>query len=154
MTVQTGRPLGAAPPTPKGVLSFGLLGVAPFLACPLVGVVAVDARGVAAVFLAGYGALILSFLGGARWGLAVAHPAPDAKTVGLAMLPTLAGMALLTLTGFAPRLQLLGIALALAAVWVWDLRSAGLPGWYAGLRSILTAGAITGLCAGAAILVR
>ena len=154
MTVQTGRPLGAAPPTPRAVLTFGLLGLAPFLACPLAGVVAPDARGVAAAVLAGYGALILSFLGGARWGLAVAHPAPDARTVGLAMLPTLAGMALLTLTGFAPRLQLLGIAVALAAVWVWDLRGAGLPGWYASLRSILTAGALTGLCAGAAILAR
>ncbi len=152
MTVHTGRPLGAAPPIPRTVLAYGLAGVLPFLACPLSGVLWSDARGAAAVVLAAYGALILSFLGGARWGLEASKVAPRPKVVGLAMLPTLAGLALLTLTGVAPGMQLLGLAVALAAVWVWDLRGSGLPGWYARLRSILTLGAVVGLCAGAAVL--
>lgn len=152
MTVHTGRPLGAPPPIPRAVLAYGLAGVLPFLACPLTGVLWSDARGPAAVVLAAYGVLILSFLGGARWGLEGAKAAPSPKVVGLAMLPTLVGLALLTLTGVAPRMQLLGLAAALAAVWAWDIRGTGLPGWYGRLRSILTLGAVAGLCAGAAVL--
>jgi hypothetical protein len=151
MTVHTGRPLGSSPPIPRPVLAYGLAGVLPFLACPLSGVLWPDARGPAAVVLAAYGALILSLLGGARWGLEGSKVAPSPRVVGLAMLPTLVGLALLTLTGVAPRMQLLGLAAALAAVWAWDLRGAGLPGWYGRLRSILTLGAVVGLGAGAAI---
>ena len=152
MTVHTGRPLGAPPPIPRAVLAYGLAGVLPFLVCPLLGVLWPGARGPAVVVLAAYGALILSFLGGARWGLEGSTAAPSPKVVGLAMLPTLVGLALLTLTGVAPRMQLLGLAAALVAVWVWDLRGAGLPGWYGRLRSLLTLGAVAGLCAGAALL--
>jgi hypothetical protein len=152
MTLHTGRPLGSSPPIPRVVLAYGLAGLLPFLACPLSGVLWPDARGLAAVVLAAYGALILSFLGGARWGLEVSKAAPDPKVVGLAMVPTLVGLALITLTGFAPRPQLLGLAAALAAACVWDLRSSGLPGWYGLLRSTLTLGAVSGLCAGVAVL--
>jgi hypothetical protein len=152
MTVHIGRPLGAPAPIPGAVLLYGLAGVLPFLACPLAGVLWSDARGLAAVVLATYGALILSFLGGARWGLEGSRAAPSPKVVGVAMLPTLVGLALLTLTGVAPGMQLLGLAAALVAVWVWDLRGSGLPGWYGRLRSILTQGAVVGLCAGAAVL--
>jgi hypothetical protein len=149
VTVHTGLPLGAPPPIPPVVLTWGFLGVLPFLTCPLAG-----ARDPAAVVLAGYGAFILSFLGGARWGLADAREAPSPRVVCLAMLPTMGGLALLKLTGVAPGLQLFGLATALAAVWAWEVWSGGLPGWYAQLRSILTAGAgaATGLCAGPAIL--
>jgi hypothetical protein len=152
MTVHTGRPLGASPPIPRVVLAYGLAGALPFLACPLSGVLWPHTRGPAAVVLAAYGALILSFLGGARWSLEVSKAAPGPKVVGLAMLPTLAGLALMTLTGVAPRLQMLGLAAALTAACVWDLRASGLPGWYGQLRSILTLGAVAGLCAGAAVL--
>jgi hypothetical protein len=152
MTVHNGRPLGSSPQIPRPVLAYGLAGTIPFLACPLVGVLWPDARGPAALLLAAYGALILSVLGGARWALEAARAAPSPRVVGLAMLPTLVGIALLTLTGVAPRLQFLGLAAALAGVCVWDVRSGGLPGWYAQLRSILTAGAVAGLCAGVAVL--
>ena len=75
---------------PRIVLAYGLLGLIPFLAPPLL-TVAVPAHGGALALVAlAYGALILSFLGGARWGLAVATPAPGLLTVSFAMLPTLA----------------------------------------------------------------
>ncbi len=150
--LQDGRPLTAAAPVPRVVFIYGLLGVLPFLACPLAGVVAPAARGPAAVLLAGYAALILSFLGGARWGLAIGQSAPSPRTVGAAMLPTLVGLALLTLTGVAPSLQFLGLAVALVGVCTWDLMSGGLPEWYPRLRAILTACAVAGLGAGAAVL--
>jgi hypothetical protein len=134
---------------PGIVLTYGLLGLIPFLAPSLVGLVLPEHEDLAASVLAMYGALILSFLGGARWGMAIGRPAPDAGVVSLAMLPTLAGLALL----LAPNaVRLPGQAAALALHWVWDIRSPGLPVWYPGLRSLLTAGAVLGLLAGAATL--
>jgi hypothetical protein len=67
----------------------------------------------------------------------------------LAMLPTLVGLALL-LTPDVVRLP--GLAAALALHWLWDVRSPGLPAWYPRLRSLLTAGAVLGLVAGAVLL--
>lgn len=152
MTGHTGRPLGSPPPIPRAVLAYGVGGVLPFLVCPVAGALWPDARGPAAVVLAAYGALILSFLGGARWGVEIAKVAPDSKVIGWSMLPTLVALALMTLTGLAPGRQLLGLAAALATVWVWDLFGSGMPGWYGQLRTILTPGAVAGLCAGAAVL--
>jgi uncharacterized membrane protein len=137
---------------PRVVLAYGLAGVLPFVACPLVGVLLPDARGMASAALAAYGALILSFLGGARWAFAVSQTQPDPKAVGLAMLPTLTGVALVTSTWISPSLRFLGLALALGAVWRWDVRGSDLPGWYGRLRSVLTLGAGAGLCAGALVL--
>jgi hypothetical protein len=133
--------------TPAVVMSYGLLGLVPFLAPPVIPVVAPTLAGFASQVLALYGALILSFLGGARWGLAVTDPAPSVRIVSLAMLPTLIGLGLLLVP--IGKVRLLGLAAALGVHWVWDIRCAGVPGWYPGLRTILTAGAIAGLLAGA-----
>ena len=78
------------PPIPGMVLIYGVLGLIPFLAPPLIGLVLPGYRKSAASVLALYGALILSFLGGARWGLAIGRPEPDAGVVTSAMIPTLA----------------------------------------------------------------
>ena len=131
--------------TPRLVLVYGLLGLIPFLAPPLVGAALPASKDLAATVLALYGALILSFLGGARWGLTVGRAAPDPRVVSLSMLPTLAGLALL----LAPNeVRLPGLAAALALVWFWDVRDPDLPVWYPVLRSLLTAGAVIGLLSG------
>ncbi len=134
---------------PPVVLIYGVLGWIPFLAPPLAGWLLPDLGPLALEVLSLYGALILSFLGGARWGFAVAAPEPSPRTVSLAMLPTLAGLVLLLLPA-APRL--LGLSLALAVHWLWDISGTGLPPWYGRLRTILTAGAVAGLLAGTAVL--
>jgi hypothetical protein len=113
-------------------------------------IVAPGWRDFAAQVLVLYGALILSFLGGARWGLAVAGLNPSAWVVSLAMLPTLVALTLLLLP--SDRLRLLGLAFALALNWVWDVLSDRMPDWYPTLRTILTAGAVIGLVAGAVTL--
>ena len=145
----TGRSRRAIPPV---VMIYGVLGLAPFLAPPLVGLLAPDLSRLAATGLALYGGLILSFLGGARWGIAVAEDQPRAATVTLAMIPTLVGLALLLLPPAAQTAKLVGLAAALTVHLVWDLRSLGLPSWYASLRTLLTAGAVVGLVAGAVLL--
>jgi hypothetical protein len=134
---------------PRVVLTYGLLGLIPFLVPPLAGLFWPGYRAWAASLLALYGALILSFLGGARWGMAVGEPHPDAKIVSLSMLPTVAGFALLVTPDLV---RLPGLAAALALHWLWDIRSSGLPVWYPTLRSLLTAGAVLGLVAGAVLL--
>ncbi len=135
---------------PVAVLIYGVLGVIPFLAPAAVGAVFPGVRTAAGGVLAAYGALILSFLGGARWGLAVGRPTPPVGVVSLAMLPTLVGLGLLAGTSGAVRL--FGLAVALAVHWVWDVRAADVPAWYPRLRTLLTVGAVVGLVAGGVLL--
>lgn len=136
---------------PRVVHGYGLAGVGLFLLPPVVSLVWPSLTDPAALFAAAYGALILSFLGGARWGFEVTRTRPRHLVVALAMLPTLAGLALLLLPPGLRSLQLAGIALLLGVHYLWDLRAAGLPQWYPRLRSPLTAGAIFGLVFEAAL---
>ena len=142
------EPVTRCPPV---VLAYGLAGLIPFWAAPAV-MLALPAWALAAaVAQAAYAALILSFLGGARWGMAVKDGPPDAVTMGLAMTPTLAGLALLLFLHGTPNLQLIALAAALTLAWMWDLRAADAPGWFARLRGLLTLGAVASLCLGSAL---
>lgn len=138
--------------TPRAVLVYGLLGLSGFLLPPLVGVLAPAWRELAADLLAAYAALILSFLGGARWGLAVSRAAPSAVTVSLAMLPTLFALAMLTIPAGQREIQFAGLAGGLALQWLWDVRAPGLPEWYPRLRTLLSGGALAGLAAALTVL--
>jgi hypothetical protein len=133
-------------PIPRPVLIYGLLGLIPFLAPAAVAGLRPAWAGPALGIEAAYAALIISFLGGARWGLAIGRPAPGLGTTSLSMLPTLAALALLSLPGPRRYVQLVGLATVLVLQWVWDLRaSASAPPWFARLRTLLTVGAVCGL---------
>ncbi len=90
-----------------------------------------------------YAAVILSFLGGIEWGLALREEAGNEKTraiaLGLSAVPSLAAWAVLWLP--SPRWQV-GTALAIfVAVWAADqwLSSRGLlPSWFVDLRTAIT----------------
>ena len=138
-------------PIPRSVLVWGILGLVPFLLPPLLALATpahADLLGLVALV---YAALILSFLGGARWGQAVAQPAPQATVIALAMLPTLAGFALLLATSLDRSAQLTAMAALLSLQFVWDAASPALPGWYTRLRLLLTVGAVAGLMAMAVV---
>jgi hypothetical protein len=77
---------------PPVVALFGWLGLIPFLGLPIIWCAIAAVSGLAGTVPIAYGALILSFLGGARWGLAVAHRGPRALKISLAMLPTLVAL--------------------------------------------------------------
>lgn len=132
-------------------LIYGVLGLIPFLAPPMVGAICPGLRDVSAAIQAIYAALILSFLGGTRWSLAAISTRSGPGVVTLTMLPTLAGLALLLLPTQARALQLSGLGLALAAQGVWDTRAQGMPEWYPGLRSRLTLAAMASLMFGALV---
>lgn len=91
--------------------------------------------------LAAYGAIILSFLGGIRWGLATAARQRSAGQYGLAVLPSLAGWCALALP-LVPRLAVLGgVILALGPVDSQPVTAGLAPAWFGRLRLILSAGA-------------
>lgn len=120
------------------------LGAVPFLAMAAAHVVtpAVAAAhlGGDAAFI-GYGAVILSFMGGVRWGAALAPSAQPlaAQTMIVSVAPSLAGwLALLIDRPWSLLLLLAGFA----AQGVWDVagaRNGALPGWFGKLRMVISA---------------
>lgn len=140
---------GRTDPAPPAVLAFGLLGIIPFWALLGSSLLAPNWAGVAAAVEAAYAALILSFLGGARWGLVVRDASPNPVVVGLAMTPTLVGLAVVVFSHGEMRVQLLALAAALTLSWAWDFSAKDLPTWYGRFRTVLTLGAVGGLCVGA-----
>jgi hypothetical protein len=88
----------------------------------------------------GYGAVILSFMGGVRWGAAMQlSKGLDAERMILSVAPSLAGwLALLIAQPWSMILLLAGFVMQ----GIWDVRSArnrSLPGWFGNLRLTITA---------------
>ena len=147
----SGDPSGGVGPIPRPVLAWGLAGLIPFLGLPMLSLAAPELSPGCDRALGLYAAVILSFLGGARWGREVASAAPDPRLIAFSMAPSVAAWGLALLPPGHAGLQLAGLAGALVLHLLWDLRSQGLPGWYPRLRLILTAGAVAGLAAGALV---
>ncbi len=137
------------PPAP---LLLGLSGLIPFWGLAI-GLLLRGAFGlqpaVLDAALATYAAVIVSFLGGMRWGLAV-HASDAGANYLVAVLPSLVAWALLA----APepwRLVGLGItALALGPIDLGLVRSGMAPAWFGRLRIVLSTGAGVALLLGAA----
>jgi len=88
----------------------------------------------------GYGAVILSFMGGVRWGAALQLPSGSgAEPMILSVAPSLAGwLALLIPQPWSLLLLLTGFGLQ----GIWDVlstRNGSLPGWFGRLRLTITA---------------
>lgn len=137
---------------PPAALLLGLGGLIPFIAC---------AASVAADWplpliddparaLLGYAAVILSFLGGVRWGFALrmADAGLQARAFALSVGPSIAAW----LTLLAPTLMGLAAMPALfLMLGVADMRMTdiGAPIWYRRLRLLLTAIVVVALLAAA-----
>ncbi len=96
-----------------------------------------------------YGAIILSFLGGIRWGTAIgpydAHR--QARELATSVLGSLAGLAAVFLPPI-PALTLLVAGFLMQGLWdVTSVEAGRLPTWFGKLRMILTAGAVVSLIA-------
>ncbi len=138
---------------PALAILLGVAGLIPFLAC---GLFAVSVAGPLAntwlLALIFYGAVVLSFLGGVHWGLALAAPEPDPTLgdaarhdrlrFGLGVLPSLIGWAaLLSTVLIAPELALAVLIAGFCAAVVTETRLARselLPGGYLWLRWALS----------------
>lgn len=129
---------------PSVPLWLGLTGLIPFGATALASAfLDGDLHHQASLALLAYGAVILSFLGGVRWGAAlhdataVAQPGPLTWSV----VPSLVAWAALLLGG---SLGLLILAAGLVGQYVLDRLATQrqlLPAWYGRLRLLLTCGA-------------
>ena len=130
---------------------YGGLGLIPFFAGAVAAVAFAELyRSFAQLELLAYGALILSFLGGGRWGLEIGRRPVRAGPIGLSMLPTVVGFLLLIAMSVSNAWRLVGMSAAFVAQWAWDVRSADTPAWYPPLRHLLTAGAVGCMLVGAA----
>ncbi|MBX2835449.1 MAG: DUF3429 domain-containing protein [Gammaproteobacteria bacterium] len=133
---------------PKVPLTLGLLGLLPFLASSLISLFSIDPyQHYAAQSLAVYGAVILSFLGGASWGARLNVKARVGDWAGMtwAIVPSLIAWISLLL----PPVMCLAVLVAgFALQYFLDVDSVNskvFPRWYARLRVILTAGVIVTL---------
>jgi hypothetical protein len=91
-----------------------------------------------------YGAIILSFLGGIRWGVALGpyDTARQSRDFAASVLGALAGLAAVFLPP-VPALALLIAGFLSQALWDVTSAEAGrLPGWFGRLRMLLTSGAV------------
>ena len=130
---------------------YGGLGLIPFFGGAAAAVLLPGLpRIVAQLELIAYGALILSFLGGGRWGLEIGRRPVRTVVISASMLPTIAAFLILIAMGVPNPWRLIGLSIAFVAQWAWDVRSKDTPPWYPPLRHLLTLGAVGCMLVGAA----
>lgn len=145
----TDRPIAES--IPASALALGLAGILPFAAGALSMWVPLPLLTPETGLRLGivYGAIILSFLGGIRWGAALGpyDHARQGLVFAVSVLGSLAGLAAVFLPA-VPALALLIAGFLLQALWDVTSAEAGrLPGWFGRLRMILTGGAVISLVA-------
>ncbi|MEO1776520.1 MAG: DUF3429 domain-containing protein [Pseudomonadota bacterium] len=145
------------PGVPAPAAWLGLSGLLPFAALAIASASLSGQIGdLAAAALAGYGAVILSFMGGCRWGFAAAGlgegSAEDAIAwwrYAVSVLPALyAWPVMLMIDPWRPALLALGFVALLAAD-IGLTRTGGAPAWWTALRWPLSLGAAGALLLGA-----
>ena len=138
---------------PRPALILGLAGLIPFFGLSAASALRVQTPyGSASLWLAAYGAIILSFMGGAQWGLAVARPVRKGawRAYAVSTLPALVAWPALFLP-ITWALATLSVTFAsLLGYDLWTVRRGEAPEWYGQLRLGLTAAVV--LCLTFAIL--
>ena len=135
-------------PIPPIALYLGLAGLLPFLGCALLAwFPGTDGREKAIPAILAYGAVILSFLGGVRWGNALRDTTALAliTPLSLSIAPSLVAWAALLIP---PGPGLILLIIGFATQYALDRTAANrdqLPHWYGRLRTILSIGAIASL---------
>ena len=129
-------------------------GALPFIALAVaMGVLDAPTNSTAGLWLQTYAAVILSFLGGIRWGLAIGAPSGASGTLALSVLPALAGWIMLP---FAIILMpgpvwYLGFAALFAIQLIWDRASGAVPAWFKTIRLQVSLVVIASLAAAWAV---
>lgn len=118
----------------------GFLGLLPFLAFTLGGLLDLQAEASIRLFVS-YSAIILSFLGGVHWGLAMLRNDAPTRELHWSMLPSLLGIAVFVAAHWSPSLVLLCI-LAVGHLFWLKFEKRHLQhedyAWYLELRGRLT----------------
>jgi len=148
MTILSSETIGEPKRIPTMAIVLSLAGLLPFVGLTLLLVAGQRPSANTSLALAaliGYGAVILSFLGGIRWGatLGERNPSAQALALGVSIIPAIIGWSAILLLSargqaFAPLSLLIAGFLTQG---LWDLvgaRSGALPQWFARLRLPLT----------------
>lgn len=134
--------VAARPAMPSTPLWLGLGGLIPFYAAlALVYTAPAEIAAVALAGLIGYGAVILSFLGGVWWGAGLRSSAVGDRHMVLSVLPSLVAWPALYLSPQPALLVLLAGHVASGVVDRNAALSGSLPAWYGRLRVMLAIGA-------------
>jgi hypothetical protein len=126
---------------PTAALALGLGGLIPFVVCGIA--VAFGIRlpviGDPTVALVAYGAAILSFLGGIRWGFALrmTDDGLQARELAISVLPSIAAW-LLLLAPPVTALAIMPLLFVMLGIADRGMVRHGAPGWFATLRMLLT----------------
>jgi hypothetical protein len=150
-------PLDRLDPTrpPAVTWVYGGLGLLPFVATAVGALVLSGVyRSLLQLGLLVYGGLILSFLGGGRWGLEIGRGPVRPGVISGSMAGAVVSTLLVAAAGVRPSWRLCILALAHVAQWAWDVRSRDTPPWYPTLRHVLTGGAVASLLIGASASLR
>uniref|UniRef100_UPI0037E8D052 transmembrane protein 69-like n=1 Tax=Semicossyphus pulcher TaxID=241346 RepID=UPI0037E8D052 len=149
-----GFSLRALTQAPKPALYLGFSGLLPFLSAPLLMAATQSYYPEVAYAQMVYGASIVSFLGGARWGFALpaGSPAqPDWMNLGNSVVPSLvAWLALLCRDNIAEGALVVIMGLGLSLHYDLTLLP-GYPPWFKAMRTVLTLVATFSLVATLAI---
>lgn len=133
--------LRALTQAPKPALYLGFAGLIPFLSAPLLMAATQSFYPEVAYAQMVYGASIVSFLGGARWGFAIpaGSPAqPDWMNLGNSVVPSLlAWLALLCRDNIAEGALVVIMGLGLSLHYDLTLLP-GYPSWFKAMRTVLT----------------
>lgn len=132
---------------PLAALVIGLLGLLPFFCGAIAAWRPELAPGIGGKLIVGYGAIILAFLGGIRWGTAIGPYDGRRQTLEFtaSVIGSIVGLAALFVP-LIPGLTLLIGSYLLHALWDVASAEAGrLPAWFGKLRMLLTAGAVFSL---------
>lgn len=131
--------------SPMPALLLGFSGLIPFVAAPGYMILSQLYMPSVAFAQTAYGACILSFLGGVRWGATVPEESsirPDWFNLGYSVTPSLVAWSALLLPS---SLSLLTILTGLAATAYLDTTMFGYPPWFKGLRFLLSLIAVLSL---------
>jgi hypothetical protein len=135
---------------PDAAVRLGYAGLLPFFAGAILTLPFAGAfRPWGTILLMGYGAIILSFMGGVHWGTAMMRNDMTTQSLGKSVAPSLVAL-LAVLVGSTAGLAIL--ALGFAGLLAWDeheTKIGHVPGWYPRLRRPLTALVALSLITGA-----
>jgi hypothetical protein len=125
---------------PRSALILGWAGVIPFAGLTAASLAGFPLPAPAIPALTAYGAIILSFMGGAQWGLTVATAGLDRRWLGYvaSVLPALAAWTALLMPDRAALGLLIGGFVMLLAYDLWTVGAGIAPRWYGRLRLQLT----------------
>ena len=133
------------PRSPLPALTLGLSGLIPFVSAPFYMIMSGNFCPTIAYAQVAYGASILSFLGGVRWGFTLPEDSPlqpDWTNLGYSVLPSLVAWVGLLVPHPWSLVTVMG---GLGAAAYSDLAVWGYPAWFKGLRFLLSLVAILAL---------